>query len=89
MIIQVSLCPFCLSKCSKSHDMIAITIRDSNRGSQIASEFETVWTISKKLNVLIWCTGDWRCEPNEDLNRDSNHKVRDSGMRFEPHLTAI
>ena len=77
------------SECSKSRDLTAIAICDSNRESQITSDLRQCEPFSEKLIVLTCCIGNWHCDSNSDLNRGSNHKSRDLKVRFELPKTAI
>ena len=65
-----------LPKCSKSRDLIAIAICDSNRESQITSDLKHCEPSPEKLIVQTTCAGKRHCDSNGDLNRGSDHKSR-------------
>ena len=77
------------AKCSKSRDLIASAICDSNRESQITSDVRQYEPCSEKLIVLTCCIRNWHCNSIGDLNRGSNRKSRDLKVRFELPETAI
>ena len=78
-----------LPKCSKSRDLTAIAICDSNRESQITSDLKHCEPSQKSslFWLLVW--GKRHCDSNVDSNRGSNHKSRDLKVRFEPLETPI
>ena len=52
--------------------------------------FETVWTISEKLDVLPCCRGMWNWYSNFEQRFESwIARFWSADLRFEPHLTAI
>ena len=76
---------------SKSHDLIVIAMRDSNRKSQIISDpRQGVAIYLRKPPMFDFHTGKRRCDLNGDSNRaSSNHNSCDSELRSEPHLAAV
>ena len=73
-------------KCSKSRDLIAVAICDSNRESQIPSDLRQYEPSQKSLFVLTCCTGNVR------LRQEKEHRPKPknlTGILLELYGTGI